>query len=84
MKVTPDIAKQAVNDFYPKSAMQLGEIRDLERSLNDALEYKFMPAAEDAEGHRGPDRHRLQAVAAVATESSLKAGGALPPPSIGR
>jgi NitT/TauT family transport system substrate-binding protein len=46
MKVTPDIAKQAVNDFYPKSAMQLGEIRDLERSLNDALEYKFMPAAK--------------------------------------
>jgi NitT/TauT family transport system substrate-binding protein len=46
MKVTPDIAKQAVNDFYPKSAMQLGEIRDLERSLKDALEYKFMPTAK--------------------------------------
>ena len=26
--------------------MQLGEIRDLERSLNDALEYKFMPTAK--------------------------------------
>ena len=46
MKVTPDIAKQAVDGFYPKSAMQLGEIRDLERSLQDALEYKFIPSAK--------------------------------------
>jgi NitT/TauT family transport system substrate-binding protein len=46
MKVTPDIAKQAVTDFYPKSAMQIGEIRDLERSLQDALEYKFIPSAK--------------------------------------
>jgi len=46
MKVTPDIAKQAVTDFYPKSAMQLGEIRDLERSLKDALDYKFIPSAK--------------------------------------
>ena len=44
MKVTPDIAKQAVDEFYPKSAMQIGEIRDLERSLKDALDYKFMPS----------------------------------------
>src|SRR5882757_2755626 len=33
MKVTNDIAKQAVSEFYPKSAAQIGEIRDLERSL---------------------------------------------------
>ena len=46
MKVTPDIAKQAVDGYYPKAAMQLGEIRDLERSLQDALEYKFIPAAK--------------------------------------
>jgi len=46
MKVTPDIAKQAVDGYYPKSAMQLGEIRDLDRSLQDALEYKFIPAAK--------------------------------------
>jgi len=42
MKVTPDIAKKSVDDFYPKSAMQIGEIRDLERSLKDALDYKFI------------------------------------------
>jgi NitT/TauT family transport system substrate-binding protein len=42
MKVTPDIAKLAVDEYYPKAAMQLGEIRDLERSLRDAVEYKFM------------------------------------------
>jgi NitT/TauT family transport system substrate-binding protein len=42
MKVTPEIAKQAVDGYFPKSAMQLGEIRGLERSLQDALEYKFI------------------------------------------
>ena len=42
MKVTRDIAKKAVDEFYPKSAMQIGEIRDLERSLKDALDYKFI------------------------------------------
>jgi NitT/TauT family transport system substrate-binding protein len=42
MKVTTDIAKKSVDDFYPKSAMQIGEIRDLERSLKDALDYKFI------------------------------------------
>ena len=42
MKVTPDIAKQAVDGFFPKSAMQIGEIKDLDRSLQDALEYKFI------------------------------------------
>ena len=42
MKVTNDIAKQAVADFYPKAATQIGEIRDLQRSLQDALDYKFL------------------------------------------
>ena len=42
MKVTPEIAKQAVDEFFPKSAMQIGEIRDLDRSLQDALEFKFI------------------------------------------
>src|SRR6185312_7916281 len=42
MKVTPDIARKAVDEFYPKSAMQLGEIKDLDRSLKDALDFKFI------------------------------------------
>jgi len=42
MKVSRDIAKKAVDEFYPKSAMQTGEIRDLERSLKDALDFKFL------------------------------------------
>lgn len=42
MKVTPDIAKQAVDGYFPKAAMQLGEIKDLERSLQDALDFKFI------------------------------------------
>jgi NitT/TauT family transport system substrate-binding protein len=46
MKVSREIAKKAVDEYYPKSAMQLAEIRDLERSLQDALDYKFIPAAK--------------------------------------
>ena len=70
MKVTPEIAKQAVDDFYPKSAMQIGEIRDLDRSLQDALDFKFISVAEDAAGHRRPVRHRLQAEITVAAQPS--------------
>jgi NitT/TauT family transport system substrate-binding protein len=44
MKVSNAIAKQAVDEFYPKSAMQIGEIKDLDRSLKDALDYKFLTA----------------------------------------
>lgn len=44
MKVPAAIAKKAVDEYYPKSAMQIGEIRDLERSLKDALDYKFISA----------------------------------------
>ena len=43
MKVTRDIAQKAVAEYYPKTAMQLAEIRDLERSLQDAYDYKFLP-----------------------------------------
>jgi NitT/TauT family transport system substrate-binding protein len=53
MKVTPAVAKQAVDEYYPKSAMQMGEIRDVERSLKDALDFKFIPSAKtpkDLEG----------------------------------
>jgi NitT/TauT family transport system substrate-binding protein len=48
MKVSPAIAKKAVDQFYPKSAMQIGEIRDLDRSLKDALDYKFISAPKTA------------------------------------
>ncbi len=41
-KVPHAIAKQAVDDFYPQAALQIGEIRDLDRTLNDALQYKFI------------------------------------------
>ena len=53
MKVPVAVAKQAVDEFYPKSAMQMGEIRDLDRTLKDALDAKFIPSpktAKDVEG----------------------------------
>src|SRR3954468_23644391 len=53
MKVTPEIAKKAVDEFYPKSAMQIGEIRDLDRSLKDALDYKFISSPKTAQDVAG-------------------------------
>jgi NitT/TauT family transport system substrate-binding protein len=40
-KVPHDIAKRAVDEFYPKEATQIGEIRGIEMTLRDALQYKF-------------------------------------------
>jgi NitT/TauT family transport system substrate-binding protein len=47
------IAKQAVDEFYPRSALQIGEIKGLELTLKDALQYKYITAAvspKDVEG----------------------------------
>jgi NitT/TauT family transport system substrate-binding protein len=52
-QVSVPIAKKAVEEFFPKSALQLGEIRDLDRTLADALAYKYLPAVKtprDIEG----------------------------------
>jgi NitT/TauT family transport system substrate-binding protein len=44
-KVPRDIAKQAVDEFFPQAALQVGEIRGLDMTLKDALQYKFITAA---------------------------------------
>ena len=44
-KVPRDIAKQSVDEFFPQPALQIGEIRGLEMTLKDALQYKFINAA---------------------------------------
>src|SRR3954454_9479198 len=44
-KVSRDIVKQAVDEFYPESALPVGEIRGLAMNLTDALQYKFINAA---------------------------------------
>jgi NitT/TauT family transport system substrate-binding protein len=52
-KVPREIAKQAVDDFYPQAALQTSEIRGLELTLKDALQYKYITAAatpKDVEG----------------------------------
>jgi len=40
-KVPRDVAAQAVKEFFPREALQIGEIRDLDRTLRDAAQYKF-------------------------------------------
>jgi len=44
-KVPREIAKQAVEEFYPKAALQIGEIRGLDMTLKDALQYKYISSA---------------------------------------
>jgi NitT/TauT family transport system substrate-binding protein len=43
--VPRDIAKQAVDEFYPREALQTGEIKGLEMTLRDALQYKYISSA---------------------------------------
>ena len=52
-RVPRALAQKAVEDFYPKQALQIGEVRDLDRTLKDALDYKFMPAAKTAKEVEG-------------------------------
>jgi NitT/TauT family transport system substrate-binding protein len=40
-KAPREIALQAVKEFFPREALQIGEIKDLERTLRDAAQYKF-------------------------------------------
>jgi len=43
-KAPVDIAGAAVKEFFPKEALQIGEVRDLDRTLRDAAQYKFTAA----------------------------------------
>jgi NitT/TauT family transport system substrate-binding protein len=52
-KAPRDIAKQAVDEFFPKESLQIGEIKSLDMTLKDALQYKFITSAmtpKDVEG----------------------------------
>jgi NitT/TauT family transport system substrate-binding protein len=44
-KVPREIARQAVEEFYPREALQIGEIRGLDLTLKDALQYKYISSA---------------------------------------
>ena len=70
MKVTPEIAKQAVDEFYP-------EVGDADRRdprprplAAGRARLQVHRLAEDAEGRRRPVRHRLQAEIAARTSPS--------------
>ena len=52
-KAPRDIAKQAVDDFFPKEALQIGEIRELDMTLKDALQYKYITTAVTAKDVEG-------------------------------
>ena len=39
-KVSVPVATRSVKDFYPKEALQLGEIKGLQKTLDEALQYK--------------------------------------------
>ena len=48
-KLPADIARKAVQEFYPKEGLQLGEIKGLDMTLQDALDYKYVPSAKTAQ-----------------------------------
>lgn len=52
-KVSLDVAKRTVEEFYPKSALQIGEIRGLQATLDQALEYKRLPEKKTAKEMQG-------------------------------
>lgn len=53
MKLTLPIAKKAVDEFYPKAGLQIGEIKGLDLTLKDALDYKYIPAPKSAQDVAG-------------------------------
>ena len=62
MKVTPDIAKQAVDEFLPEVGHADRRDPRPRALVAGCAGIQVHPLGEDAEGHRRPDRHRLQAV----------------------
>jgi NitT/TauT family transport system substrate-binding protein len=53
MKVPRAVAQRAVDEFYPKAGLQIGEIRGLDQTLKDALEFKYIPSAKTAQDIAG-------------------------------
>lgn len=53
MKVSRAIAQRSVDEFYPKAGLQLGEIRGLDQTLEDALAYKYIPAGKTSKDIEG-------------------------------
>jgi len=49
MKLALPIARKAVDEFYPKAGLQIGEIKGLDLTLKDALDYKYIPAPKTAQ-----------------------------------
>jgi NitT/TauT family transport system substrate-binding protein len=43
-KVPRELAQRARDEFYPKASLQLGEVRGLDLTLKQALEYKYITA----------------------------------------
>jgi NitT/TauT family transport system substrate-binding protein len=53
MKVPRAIAQRSVDEFYPKAGLQIAEIRGLEQTLKDALEFKYIAAPKAAQDIAG-------------------------------
>ena len=52
-KISPAVAKTTVEEFYPKSALQMTKIEGLQKTLDEALKYKRIKekkTVKDAEG----------------------------------
>ena len=42
-KITPAVAKTVRDKFYPKSMLQMDEVKGMDGLMADAVEFKYMP-----------------------------------------
>lgn len=52
-KVSVPVAKRSVEEFFPKSALQVGEIKGLQKTLDEALQYKRLTSPKTVKEAQG-------------------------------
>ena len=60
-KVPRALAQQTRDEFFPKQSLQLAEVKGLDVTLKQALEFKYIHHADDGGGGAGNVGHSLQA-----------------------
>lgn len=44
LELDPELVKKAIAEYYPREALQIDEIRGLQKSMEDAVTYEYIPA----------------------------------------
>ena len=60
-KVPRALAQRTRDEFYPKESLQLAEVKGLDLTLKQALEFKYITVADDGGGGAGrADRYFVE------------------------